>query len=228
MYINRNYHLSYNSYTYTYIYTYLQMNVDQLQHTYTNIQDAWTQLKNAVSSKTSTIIKPPQTFTPTAYTLSRRHILSSTNDVIHLHPPPIQPQVFYEQLPSQSQTQSKKEKDYIDMMKQKPFELRRSISSNIMNKHPDRICIIVERDKKSPELPKIQKHKFLVPVHMTLHGFMIILRNRIQLPEHQSFYLIFNNGHILSNYKQMNDIYSQHADEDGFLYCRYCSENVFG
>jgi hypothetical protein len=206
------------------------MNIDNIHHAYTNIQQAFHTITNTITSKTSTITKPSQSFTPTAYTLSRKQLLSAKNEVIHLHPPPIQPQIHSSSanVNINTFTYSTTKNDYIDKLKQKPFELRRSISSNIMNRHPDRICIIVERDKNSPELPNINKHKFLVPIHMTLHGFMTILRNRIKIPEHQSFYLVFKNGHISSHYKMMNDIYSQYADEDGFLYCRYCSETVFG
>ena len=52
-------------------------------------------------------------------------------------------------------------------------------SSKIIERYPDRIPIIVEKNKKS-KIKDIDKNKFLVPNDMTLGQFMYVVRKRIK------------------------------------------------
>lgn len=117
--------------------------------------------------------------------------------------------------------------DYITTFKKKSLRNRKNLSSNLLNKHPDRVCVIVERDLRCKNIPKITQHKFLVPLSTTVGMFSNVLRSKIELPQYESFYITFNNI-IISRHFNMCDIYKNYSEEDGFLYCRYCSEQTYG
>lgn len=117
--------------------------------------------------------------------------------------------------------------DYIDNFKRKTLEQRKYLSSNILTRFPDRVCVLVERDKRCNNIPKIIKHKYLVPVNTSVGTFSNILRSKIEVPNYDSFYITFNNI-LVSSHLLMEDVYKLYADEDSFIYCRYCSEQTFG
>lgn len=119
------------------------------------------------------------------------------------------------------------ETDFIENFKNKPFLYRKNISNNILSRHPDRVCVIVERDLRCVNIPKTTRHKFLVPIFCTVGGFSNILRSKIEIPDYESFYITFN-GNILSRHILMSDVYMNYSQKDGFLYCRYCSEQAYG
>ena len=110
--------------------------------------------------------------------------------------------------------------------KTNPEEKRISECSRILNKHPDRVPIIVCKDK-SCDLPDIDKQKYLVPKDMSLGQFIYVIRKRIKLnPEMALFVLV--NGTLQPSNKLLEDIYENNKDIDGFLYIVYTSENTFG
>tara|TARA_B110001450_G_C17645684_1_gene491126 strand:+ start:1744 stop:2106 length:363 start_codon:yes stop_codon:yes gene_type:complete len=109
------------------------------------------------------------------------------------------------------------------------FEARKTESTKILVKYPDKIPIIVEKAKGST-LDNIDKHKFLVPHDMTVGQFIYILRKRIELSETEALYIFVDKtlpmtsqlvAKIYEDYKTKNDF-------DGFLYIQYCNENTFG
>tara|TARA_B100001123_G_C15242615_1_gene999682 strand:- start:419 stop:769 length:351 start_codon:yes stop_codon:yes gene_type:complete len=106
------------------------------------------------------------------------------------------------------------------------FEKRKLEASNIIQKYPEKIPIIVQKYYTS-ELPEIDKSKYLVPKDMTMSQFMFTIRKRIQLESNQALFIWINNGLVTSS-KTMMEIYSENKDEDGFLYIDYTNENTFG
>lgn len=114
----------------------------------------------------------------------------------------------------------------VDFKKKYSFDARYEESKNIMSKYSDRIPIIVTRDKRS-KLEHIDKNKFLAPEDLTVAQFISVIRKRIKLSESEAMYIFVNNT-LPTTSASLSTIYSQHKDEDGFLYITYCSENVFG
>ena len=106
------------------------------------------------------------------------------------------------------------------------FEKRSNESSNIIEKYPDRIPIIVQKHYKS-DLPDVDKCKYLVPRDMNLSQFTFVIRKRIKLDSTQTIFITINNGLVPGN-KHLSEIYSESKDEDGFLYITYTNENTFG
>ena len=107
---------------------------------------------------------------------------------------------------------------------QVPFEKRIEQSILVMQKYPNRLPIICDVSKK---LPKLDKHKYLIPDDLKTESFMFVIRRRIQLPPEQAMYFFVNNKLITGN-KFMSQIYEKEKDEDGFLYVYVCAENTFG
>jgi GABA(A) receptor-associated protein len=110
---------------------------------------------------------------------------------------------------------------------QHSFTQRQIESLRIREKFPSRIPVIVERSPQSNHIPHIDKSKFLVPGDLTVGQFVYIVRRRISLPPETALFL-FVNGTLPTTNALMKELYTSLADTDGFLYCLYSGENVFG
>jgi GABA(A) receptor-associated protein len=106
------------------------------------------------------------------------------------------------------------------------FHDRAKESKRILEKYPDKIPVICERNFTST-LPNIDKHKYLVPTDLTVGQFIYVIRKRIKITPQQAIYL-FIKGHMPPSNETMNITYSKFRDDDGFLYISYTNENTFG
>lgn len=110
--------------------------------------------------------------------------------------------------------------------KEKTLEQRTEEAKRIREKYPDRIPVIVERANKS-DIEDIDKRKFLVPNDLTVGQFIYVIRKRIKLKAEQAIF-VFVNGSLPSSSALMSQLYKEHKNEDGFLYCKYTGENSYG
>ena len=76
----------------------------------------------------------------------------------------------------------------------KSFEDRAQDSAQIKREHPDKTAIIVERASNEKNLPILDKSKFLVPAHVTMHEFTRVLRRRLELSPGQALFLMTQKG----------------------------------
>ena len=111
---------------------------------------------------------------------------------------------------------------------QKKFDLETRIkeSTRIKEKYPNKLPVIVEQHKSST-IKKIEKSKFLVPEELTVAQLLVIIRKRLELDSTQAIY-IFSKNTLPPTTQTISSLYSENKDEDGFLYLKYCNENVFG
>jgi GABA(A) receptor-associated protein len=107
------------------------------------------------------------------------------------------------------------------------FIERKMEVTNILQKYPDRIPIICEKNKKSKSTPEIDKNKYLVPNDLIIGQFMYVIRRRLNIGHEQAIYL-FINGYIPSTSCYISDIYENYKEQDGYLYITYSCENTFG
>lgn len=107
-----------------------------------------------------------------------------------------------------------------------PFEKRLLESQRIREKYPTRIPVICERYKQHD--PEIDRNKFLIPQDLTISNFSYIIRKRIQLTNEYSLFFFINGKTMPASCELISDLYSRHADEDGFLYIIYSGETTFG
>ena len=66
-----------------------------------------------------------------------------------------------------------------DFKFQYSYEQRKKEATTIKTKYPDRIPVIVEKEPYS-DIVEIDKHKFLVPNHLTVGQFVYVIRKRMK------------------------------------------------
>jgi GABA(A) receptor-associated protein len=82
--------------------------------------------------------------------------------------------------------------------KQNPdFANRKQEALKILEKYPNRIPIICEKDPKC-KLAEIDKTKYLVPNDLTLSQFTFIVRKRLQIDKNSALFLLINGKHAIS------------------------------
>ena len=105
------------------------------------------------------------------------------------------------------------------------FEDRCRESAVMLNRFPDRVPVIIQHRGNAPE---IDKRKYMAPKEIQFAQFVFVLRKRLRMqPEQALFFFTSSNTVVIAN-QRVADIYSTHADEDGFLYIFYSLENTFG
>ncbi len=109
---------------------------------------------------------------------------------------------------------------------QKSYNERLKEATDVLDKYPDRIPIIVEAIKRPSSAP-LDKNKFLCPNDITVSQFILILKNRINLKSSESIYL-FVNCISPPNSMTLGDLYKKYGDNDRFLKMKYSLENFFG
>mmetsp|Transcript_49858 Transcript_49858/g.83023 ORF Transcript_49858/g.83023 Transcript_49858/m.83023 type:complete len:118 (+) Transcript_49858:65-418(+) len=113
-----------------------------------------------------------------------------------------------------------------EFKQQHSLQERQKKAQKVLRKYPDRVPIICEKDPKSA-IQQMERTKILVPKELSVAQFIKVIRKRINLQPEQSIFLFINDTLVL-NAKMMIDVYSEHKDEDGFLYVSYSTENTFG
>ena len=106
------------------------------------------------------------------------------------------------------------------------YEERRMQSAAVMKKHPGRIPVYVYKYKKS-KYDDLKKHKYLVPLDITVGSFLYIIRKQMSLKSDQAIF-VFVGGVLPPTSALMSQVYKEHSDDDGFLYVAFSHESVFG
>lgn len=107
------------------------------------------------------------------------------------------------------------------------FEVRLAESRKIRESFPGRVPVIIEKASRVSEIPTIDKNKFLVPIDLTLGQFIYVIRKRMCLPPEKALFVFINNT-LPQTGTTLRQLYTQFADEDGFMYATYGGENTFG
>ena len=108
-----------------------------------------------------------------------------------------------------------------------PLKDRLAEATRIREKYPERVPIIVERYNINDDIPNIDKHKYLVPMDITVGKFIYIIRKRIKLAPEKAIFIFVNNK-IPSTSMTIGTIDDVEQEEDKFLYFYYQSESTFG
>ena len=108
------------------------------------------------------------------------------------------------------------------------FEKRLEESTRIKEKYPNRVPIICEKWGNDPDVPEIDRKKYLVPTDLSIGNFMYVIRKRIHLSPEKSIYLFINNLVMPTISTTFAELYDSHKHKDGFLYIYYAGESTFG
>lgn len=107
-----------------------------------------------------------------------------------------------------------------------PFEKRKTECDNVLKRYPDRIPCIIEMSKRCT-FNKPEKTKFLIPQNLTVGQLQYIIRKRIKLMPDVALFMFINNVLVPSS-NELQSVYQEYKDEDGFLYIVITSESTFG
>ena len=108
------------------------------------------------------------------------------------------------------------------------FIERQAGSSRLLQKYPDRIPVIIEKNNnnKKNKLQTLAKNKFLVPKILTIGQFVYVIKQKLKIQPEEAIFLFVNN--ILPKVTdRMIDIYDRYKDKDGYVYITYFNENTF-
>ena len=104
----------------------------------------------------------------------------------------------------------------------------REEADRIMRKYQDRIPVIVTKNKNSTTTPDIDKHKYLVPVDLTIGQLQFVIRKRLHLSPEKGLFLFIDSTAVCHSELVSSAYERDHDREDGFLHVVYSCENVFG
>jgi GABA(A) receptor-associated protein len=107
------------------------------------------------------------------------------------------------------------------------FSERYIESARILQKFPDRIPVICERNSKDYSTPYIDKNKYLVPTDLTMGQFIYVIKKRMKIHSNEALY-VFVSGNAVPNHSVLSSVYHLLHDDDGFLYINYSKETTFG
>ena len=106
-------------------------------------------------------------------------------------------------------------------------EQRKVLSEALAFKYPDRVPVIIRKNKNNKILQDIDK-KYLIPKNLTLSYVVYIIRKKINMDEKQALFLFVNNTLVPLN-TTVGELYNTHKSiDDLFLYIYYTTENTFG
>jgi len=107
---------------------------------------------------------------------------------------------------------------------------RKSEVLRILKKYPDKIPVMIIKDKGCKTMTEPSNTKFLIPRELTVAQFVYTLRKRIFLKPDQAIFLFFGSGKEMpATTEQMINIYERNRDiEDEMLYATYSTETTFG
>lgn len=108
------------------------------------------------------------------------------------------------------------------------LEARSKEAMDTRKRYPNKVPLVVERYKKEKFIGEIDKVKWLVPCEMTSLQLSIVLKQRLHLPPGKEFFLLINGKQIPSLNVPMVTLHQKFADDDGFLYFTYASQETFG
>jgi GABA(A) receptor-associated protein len=107
------------------------------------------------------------------------------------------------------------------------IEKRKAESQRIKLKYPNRIPLILFKDKKS-NLPQINRYKYLIPGDLTLAQFIQVIRKKIKLTPEKAIFIFTEDNTLVKISDLIYTLYTRYKNEDGFLYLIYYEENTFG
>merc|ERR1719186_701381 len=108
------------------------------------------------------------------------------------------------------------------------FEQRLKEATDTKRRYPTKVPLVVERYRREKYIGEIDKVKWLVPAEMTTLQLTVVLKQRLNLPPHKDFFLLIDGKTIPSLNVPMISLHHKFADDDGFMYFTYASQETFG
>ena len=105
------------------------------------------------------------------------------------------------------------------------FNTRYNQCSNIIQKYPNRIPIILEHKPSSRSYTQHNTKKYLVPKHVTIGQFVYIIKKKLDMRTDDESLFFSIHDTLPEITATLHEIYEQYKDNDGYLYILYFNEN---
>jgi GABA(A) receptor-associated protein len=109
-----------------------------------------------------------------------------------------------------------------------PFEKRKEECTRVLQKFPDRIPVIIEKDTRCRSLFQLSKTKYLIPKELNINQLLFVLRKRIKLNHTESLFLFLEDNTLVPSSYNLEDVYQNNKSPDGFLYLTVTQQETFG
>ena len=104
---------------------------------------------------------------------------------------------------------------------------RKKESQLLLEKYPDKIPVVLEKDP-SCKLLELKKTKFLLDKKYRINQFQEMIRRKSEIKEGEALFLQARTKYSLSGESSIESVYNSYKDKDGFLYIMYTTELIFG
>ena len=111
--------------------------------------------------------------------------------------------------------------------KQNTLEERKKIYNNLKESNPDKIPIVIEKDK-SCDLKDIGILKFILKREDIIGKLNYIVRKKLDIGEEGVFYLLKAKNSIITCGISIGEAYDKYKESDGFLYLTYTNVLISG
>ena len=109
-------------------------------------------------------------------------------------------------------------------------ELREKESKLIIEKNPNKVPVICEKDPNS-KITELKKTKYLINKKLTIAQFISLLKIKLELESKDALFLLVKckkNYNSLTGNETFDQVYEKYKDSDGFLYTLYTSKEIWG
>ena len=108
------------------------------------------------------------------------------------------------------------------------FETRCNECQHLKSKFPNKAPFVIERYQTSKNIPQLDKTKFVFPKDLPMGLMIKFVRDRLPLSPNESLYFFVNDTVLVRASATVGEIYQMYADEDGFVYITYATQETFG
>jgi hypothetical protein len=95
------------------------------------------------------------------------------------------------------------------MKQNKTAEELKSSFEEIHEKNPNRIPIILEKNRDSVSLQSVKRNKFLIPGNLTISQFQYIIRGRIKLKPEEAMFLFTDSNTLVTGSTLISQVYKE-------------------
>ena len=111
--------------------------------------------------------------------------------------------------------------------KEQDKESRIKQSKDLLDKYPNKLPVILEKDPTS-KIIEMKKTKFLLEKKSTVQQLQQMIRRKTSLKEEEALFLQVRAKFSITGVKTIEEIYKEYKDQDGFLYIIYTTELIYG
>lgn len=97
----------------------------------------------------------------------------------------------------------------------------------ILEKYPNKLPCIIQRDLRCNDVPTLKRKRYLLPKNIVVSDLLYYIRRQLTVPPHVSVYILIGNS-LPSLNQTLSLLYEEEKASDGLLYIYFATESTFG